>query len=177
MDRAALFAEFRDAFSGVERDPDQSLHQTQLTDQGMSRRIGGSEWAAAGRLDPERSWEEVPSTALDECDAALSHATPESWRFYLPAFMRRALAHFVPPEYKYEKLSAVIFHLTYTSQSSPHLLPRFELLDHRQRRAVRHFLELVEAEALAVVEATNSNYWTYEAALNALDSYWREKGR
>lgn len=142
----------------------------------MRRRIGAAEWAAAGRLDPEESWEDVSGLALDQCDAALSHATPESWRFYLPAFMRRALAHFVPPDYSYEKLSAVLFHLTYTPQNGPHLLPRFELLDPRQRRAVRHFLELVEEETLALVEATNSNYWTYEAAKNALDSYWREEG-
>lgn len=91
--------------------------------------------------------------------------------------MRRALAHFVPPGYAYEKLSAVLFHLTYTPQLGLHLAPRFELLDQRQRRAVRHFLELVEQEALAVVESTNSHYWTYEAAKTALDSYWKEAGR
>lgn len=28
---------------------------------------------------------------MNECDAALSHATPQSWPFYLTAYMRRAL--------------------------------------------------------------------------------------
>jgi hypothetical protein len=176
MDRAALLDELAHAFTGVKRDPEQSLHQAQLTDQGMRRRITDAEWRAAGQLDSEESWERVPATALDECDSALSHFTPESWRFYLPAYMRRALACFVPPAYSYKQLSSVLFHLTYRPDGSSYLLQRFELLDGRQRMAVRHFLEVVECEALALVEATNGHWWAFEDAKAGLDCYWREVG-
>lgn len=173
MDRVALVAELSQAFAGTSRNPELSLHQAHLSDQGMSRQIGGAEWRAAGKLDFGRRWEDVPGVALDECDSALSHLDPEGWRFYLPAFIRRALEHFAPPSYPYEKLCSVLFHLTYTPESSPHVLPRFELLTDAQRTAVRHFLELAERETLAFVEATNDQWWTYESAKCALDSYWR----
>jgi hypothetical protein len=81
----------------------------------------------------------------------------------------------MPPAYSHEKLNSVLFHLTFRPDLSSHLLPRFELLNPKQHRAVRHFLELVESEALAVVGATNSNWWTYEGAQTALDSYWRKE--
>jgi hypothetical protein len=173
MDRVALMHEFGEAFSGVQRDPGQSLRQAHLTDQGISRRILTSEWREAGLLDLEQRWEDVPDSVLDECDAALSHFTLESWRFYLPAFMRRALALFTPPAYASEKLRVVLFHLTLTPALDPYTVPRLELLTVKQSAAVRHFIELVESEALALVERTNDQWWTYESAKNALDSYWR----
>ncbi len=37
------------------------------------------------------NWPDVPARSVDECDAALSHATAASWLFYIPAYMKRAL--------------------------------------------------------------------------------------
>lgn len=41
--------------------------------------------------DTEVNWVDVPASSIDECSAALSYATPASWSFYLPAYMKRAL--------------------------------------------------------------------------------------
>lgn len=79
------------AFAGLQRDEDCTLHQAQLLDQTMSREISEEEWAAAKGLDPQTDWRDVPAASLDECDAVLSHASPQSWLFYIPAYMKRAL--------------------------------------------------------------------------------------
>lgn len=176
MARIALRAEIESAFSGVARDPEQSLHQAQLTDQGMSRRIPGREWMEAGRRDRERSWTEVPGEALDESDAALSHFTPESWRFYLPAYLCRSLALFTAPDFKADLLDIVLFQLTLREEADDglkgYLIERYRSLTPSQHEAVRHFLELVVQESLHLVETTNDHYQTYDAAKTALESYW-----
>jgi hypothetical protein len=180
MARTALRTMIEAAFAGVARDPEQSLHQAQLTDQGMSRRIPGSEWAAAGRRDRESKWTEVPAEALDECDAALSHCTPESWRFYLPAYLCRSLALFVPPNYSTDMLHSVLFHLTCHGDDNPGMrsysLERYQSLTPLQHKAVRRFLELVVRESLELVETTNDHWLTYDHAKKALESYWSEQG-
>jgi len=176
MARIALRAEIEAAFSGVARDPEQSLHQAQLTDQGMSRRIPGREWRDAERRDRERSWTEVPGEALDECDAALSHFTTASWRFYLPAYICRALSLFVPPDLETDLLGIVVFQLTLHEKSDEglrgYLLERYRSLTPAQHEAVRHFLELVVHESLRLVETTNDHYQIYDDAKKALESYW-----
>lgn len=176
MARTALRTMIEKAFAGVARDPEQSLHQAQLTDQGMSRRIPGSEWAAAGRRDRERKWTEVPGEALDECDAALSHFTPESWRFYLPAYLCRSLALFTAPDFKEDLLDRVVFQLTLREEASEglkgYLLERYRSLTPSQHEAIRHFLELVVQESLHLVETTNDHWQTYDSAKTALESYW-----
>ena len=178
MARTALRAEIEAAFAGVARDPEQSLHQAQLTDQGMSRRISGSEWREAENRDRERSWTEVPGEALDECDAALSHFTPDSWRFYLPAYLWRSLALFAPPDLKTDMLRNILFQLTCHADDSggmrSYVLERYQSLNPAQHEAVRHFLELVVHESLHLVETTNDHYQTYDSAKKALESYWSE---
>lgn len=167
MARTVLRIEFEAAFAGVARDPEQSLHQAQLADQGMSRQIHGQEWREAGRRDREKDWTEVSGEALDECDAALSHLTPASWRFYLPAYLCRSLSN-------RKMLHAVLFQLTCPDEDGlkAYLLKRFESLTPGQRGAVRHFLELVLHES----EAEANDHWqTYDHAKTALESYWGEK--
>jgi hypothetical protein len=180
LDRAALIAEIEAAFAGSTRDPEQSLHQSQLTDQSMSRRIHGGEWREAGRRDPELDWREVPGDALDECDAALAHFTPESWRFYLPAYLSRSLAQFSAPRHETTMLHMVLFHLTcdkkYDLGMRSYVLARYQLLTPAQHQAVRHFLELVMQESLHLVETTNDYYQTYADAQTALESYWQGDG-
>lgn len=179
MVRTVLTMEIEAAFAGVARDPEQSLHQSQLTDQGISRRIPGGEWREAGRRDREKSWTEVPGEALDECDAALSHFTWESWRFYLPAYMCRALSLFVRPGFDTELLHNVLFQLTLHGNDADgmkgYLLERYQSLSPAQHEAVRHFLEVVVSESLHLVETTNDYWQTYDDAKKALESYWSER--
>jgi hypothetical protein len=176
MDRTALRKEIETAFAGVTRDPEQTLHQAQLTDQGISRLISGREWREAGLRDREKEWTEVPGEALDECDAALSHFTPASWRFYLPAYLCRSLELFAAPDFKTDLLHRVLFQITLHEDGDSglqgYLLECYQSLTPAQCAAVRHFLELVVRESLELVEATNGYWSTYSDAQKALESYW-----
>jgi hypothetical protein len=153
------------AFLGVQRDAACTLHQAQLADQSLSRKISQEEWGAAGRLDPETDWRDVPAAALDECGAALSHATPRSWHFYLPAYMRRALDLIDEPTW--ESVGSVVFHLTYTEKNNlaAYWLERFHQLNEAQARAVTAFLEFVRDYS--------TEGWSYaDDARLALKKYW-----
>ena len=177
MDRSALLEDIASAFARTRRDPDQSLHQAQLCDRGMSNPASGAEWRAAGERDPETNWSEIPGVAIDECDAALSFFTPESWRFYLPAYLCRSLFHFSAPRFEVGMLGSVLFQLTLLESTDQYKLERYNLLSEGQRQAVLHFLQIIEREALLLVEATNRYWSTYDDAKNALHSHWHAEAR
>lgn len=172
MDRNSFEAELATAFAGVRLDPHQTLHEAQLTDDGIFRNIGAAEMRAARAKDSHRVWTEVPGPALDACDCAMSHFSAQSWCFYLPAYMRRSLDLFCDPLWDAEMLGSVIFHLTIKKEMPLYLA----LLTRAQKLAVRHFLEFVEQESLAYIERTNSYCSLYDDAKAALDSYWRGVG-
>ncbi len=169
MDRNSLEAELVAAFAGVAPDPHQTLHEAQLTDDGIFRNISVAEMRAARAKDSYRVWTEVPATALDACDCAMSHFSAQSWCFHLPAYMRRCLDLFRDPLWDAEMLGSVIFHLTIKKEMPPYL----SRLTQAQKLAVRHFLEFVEQESLSFIERTNSYCSSYDHAKAALDSYWR----
>ena len=178
MNRAGLWDDFFQAFAGLRRDPEQSIHQAQLCDRGMSANpASAAEWRVAEKIDRESSWLDVPDKSIDECDAALSFFSSESWRFYIPAYIRRSLERFHPPQPDERLLLSVLFHLTLRDASNSYTLERYRSLDALQHRAIAHFLRLVEHEALALVEETNDYYEVYDAAKNALHSYWAVEPR
>src|SRR5262245_36690140 len=97
----------------------------------MSREISQEEWDAEKLRDPETDWRGVPADSLDECPAALSHASPQSWLFYLPAYMRYALELLATDALEAADLpSSVIFHLTYDDKPplQGYVLDRFRQL-------------------------------------------------
>jgi len=179
MDRSAIRHTIEAAFAGVERDPEVSLHQAQLLDQTLTRQIPPGEWEDAGLLDLESDWSAVSGESLDECDAALSHLTPMSWRFYLPAYMCRSMDLFAPPKHGTDLLASVIFHLTYRKEAdggiNTYLQERYETLSSSQAVAVREFLEFIEHESLRLIETTNKYWHVYGDAKKALEGYWGEK--
>lgn len=124
-----------EAFAGVRRDESSTLHQAQLADESLGRPILEDEFRQAKQLDPEEGWRDVPLPALDECDAALSHLTPEGWWFYLPACMTRAPALLDRPIWETGLPGSVVCHLTYRNKyprEGPYPLDWFEKLDDRQ---------------------------------------------
>jgi hypothetical protein len=145
MDVSTVLSTIEAAFTGVERDEDCTLHQAQLSDQGMSREISDAEWSSAKGKDLETDWRQIPASFLDECDAALSHATPESWRFYLPAYMCRALGLLEADDLKTWLPGSIVFHLTYTKSPGleSYVLDRFKMLNPAQVLAVKGFLEFI----------------------------------
>ena len=156
------------AFCDVMRDENCTLHQAQLADQGLGREIRDAEWRAAKLKDQETDWRSIPAVFLDECDAALSHATPQSWRFYLPAYMRRALRLLDADILDTMLSGSVIFHLTYSDKhpgEAAYTLERFQTLNATQEQAVRSFLEYIRDYPWKVTS------YSEEAQL-ALRKYW-----
>jgi hypothetical protein len=156
------------AFADVRRDPDQSLHQAQLDDQGIAREIPAEERAKAALLDDHTEWHEVSESELQECPDAMSHLLPASWVFYLPAYMRAAITLLDRPLWKADLPHRVLFALTY-SDTYPgikyYYLGRFEKLSAAQFEAVKQFLMFVERNA------AGENFYSRDAS-EALRSYW-----
>jgi len=168
VDREAIISTIACAFRTVDRDDSYTLHEAQLTDQSMRREIPAKEFTDAKRLDPHQDWREIPASSIDECDAALSHLSPKGWRFYIPAYMTRAVELLDQPVWKTSLPGSVVFHLTYPKKEVPlqfYKLDRFNLLDEVQVAAVVTFLEYVAAHAPA-------DAGIREDAQVALKRYW-----
>ncbi len=157
-----------EAFAGTQRDESCTIHQAQLADETLDREIPDEEWQVAKGRDPEINWRDVPTSSLDECDAALSHATPTSWLFYLPAYMKRALELLNANSEGSNLPNSVIFHLTLdrgSSGSSFYVFERFKQITPAQERAIVAFLEYVKGYSTA-------DRWHPKCAKEALASYW-----
>ena len=119
---------------------------------------------AARDLDRERDWRDVPDRAIRECSVALSFLDPESWRFYLPAYIRYGLRH-----RDKGAVDSAIYALDPAGirQHERITEERFGILNARQVRAVCSFL----------LFASQSDHWCdHVVAKEALDDYWRERG-
>ena len=164
----SVLALIDEAFIGVQRDEDCTLHHAQLLDCTMDWEISEGEWNDAKRRDPETDWRAVPASSIDECDAALSHATSQSWLFYMPAYMKRALELLDADLLMTWLPGSVIFHLTYDNKD-PGLgwrsIERFRQLTTQQNDAVVAFLNYIVAYP---VKRTS---YAREAA-EALNRYW-----
>lgn len=163
-DAQLVIERIRQAFAGVALGNGLSIHEAQLADQSISRAISPLEYARARRLDTQNCWQQVPAETLEACDAALSHLCPLGWRFYLPAYMVRAieLAHT-----REELPASVIFHLTaHHADSDPcRNLERFRKLNTQQHEAVRAFLAFMAADDPCFLGRD-------KAAKRALERFW-----
>ncbi len=171
MDRATVEKLIRDAFRGIERDEECTLHQAELRDHVGDRDIAESEWQEAKNKDQETDWRDVSADFLDECEAALSHASVRCWRFYLPAYMTRALQLLDVCIWKTCLPGSVIFHLTFGGERdslAARRLERYEALSFQQKNAVRSFLEYVQDYPTEVKSYCNDaevalrNYWSLD---------------
>ena len=168
MDKAQLLRRLAVAFSDVVRDESFTLHEAQLADQSLGRIIPEGEYSTARALDTHTKWEEIPSHFLEECDAALSHLTPEGWHFYMAAYIRRALELIDRPICETFLPGQVVFQLTLLQDYpgiGPYKLKRFRQLSESQTLVVRDFLKYVETHASA-------DSGLQENATLALNSYW-----
>lgn len=162
MDAAeAIIEEIRAAFAGVRRG-EISLHEAEVIDE-----YGSDESREMARTqDVENCWEDVPDSHIEECTTALCHVDPESWRYYVPAYMCWALRHF-------ETSSSIVVDFTiYTFKPSElddsvlnYQMKRYELLNKAQCKAVCRFLQYM----------ANCNRADSDAAKTALVEYWRRR--
>jgi hypothetical protein len=146
------------AFAGVRRGSI-TLHEAEVLDSYGT----DAERQDARTLDTEEDWRQVPDSSIRECPTALSFVDPESWRFYLPAYMRFGLRFLANPN------NGAIDHAIYALDkgSTPYLfdhqLERFRTLNLEQARAVQKFLAFA---------SENEDVCDSQIARNALEAYW-----
>jgi hypothetical protein len=159
MEPAKVLSEIARAFP-VEPLPAITLRQGQLTDQGMGRSISEEEWEAEGRRDRGVPWPQIEDSALEECDAALSHLDNEDFIYYLPAFLAYLVRDIAAGRRDVGGLAGyVIFAITDQSNYS---LSRVKKLSDTQIGAVINVLRFVrDSGGLYVAEANEalSRYW------------------
>jgi hypothetical protein len=147
------------AFAGVRRGQI-TLHEAEAMDGYAS----AAQRQQARARDPEEDWRHISGPSLDECPEALSFVDPESWRFYLPAFMRHGLRNLESSPLAV--MDRVIYTLDPGSappSSVAHAHARFRTLDRAQAEAVRRFLKLA---------SENDDHCDAEVAKDALERYW-----
>lgn len=120
--------------------------------------------ARARLLDTESAWEQVPDTAIEECQSALSHLDPVSWSFYVPAYMSWSLENFLTNESIVCDFTSYTFLLHEEEQCLvAWAQERFRGLDAAQSRAVCRFLRCM---------ADHEGRCDGDAARRALEQTW-----
>src|SRR5215472_5515883 len=147
--RPELIAEIIRAFDVVTLGDGITLHQALAID---DRKSSEEQWAAR-RLDSERRWQDVPRTALVECQTAPSFLDQKGFVYYLPAFMVRGLEDL--DHDTGVSFDSCVYHLLHDPQNSlrksepASIAARYGFTD-AQCRAIARFLRFV------LVRTTNS---------------------
>ena len=153
------------AFEGVER-ASTSLRQYRLTDlKGMSGEITDQEWTEAGRNRLDQVWQDIPDSEIEECGVLLAHMEPESFRYFLPAYLRYSLKHYDLPIWKFDVIGSTVFAVFPSGETRfrNYVTDQLSLLDKKQRLAVTEFLRFVANHADEVQRPD---------ARKALDRFW-----
>jgi hypothetical protein len=170
MEADELIESIRAAFP-LEPLPEMSLRQAWLSDQTMDREIGEEEWAAAGKADEGRSWEQFSDEELMSREEALAHLEEPAFVYYLPAFLSFTVRHCSaglsdPAE---PLVGSTVFSVTHLS---PYSLGRYKRLNDCQQAVVVAFLEFVAAYGNPYQRATAneglSRYWKTDEVFKPL---------
>jgi hypothetical protein len=152
---ASLVSEIEMAFADVRRGAT-TIHEAEILDRAFA---AAHERELARAKDRETRWQEIPDDTIAECFDALAFLDPESWRYYLPAYMRWALVHLADEHH--DAIDGVIYSL---SSHGPDAIARYEVLSPEQSRAVCRFLRAMMDLPPGEVDG--------EAAQDGLDRYW-----
>ena len=165
MDAPALLAKIDQCFP-VLPTPKMSLRQALLADQSLTRLIKKEECLAAGRIDGSTPWNRLMDQDLIQCRDGIAHLLPESFRYYLGAFLRFSITHVKAECYSPQKdlLGSVIFSITNRSKYN---LLRLACLDSCQAEAVAAYLRLVRDDSGPWAQ----DYYV-DLAAKALKRYW-----
>lgn len=160
--RISIVEEITRAFDGVAREDGVTLHQTRA----MDDCDGPEEELAARQLDTESRWQDVPVDDMDEYSDIFAFLDPKGFRYYLPAYMIRALTGDTPGS---GNISEILAYTLVPNSCMPQDMwavnddndvLRFRLLNRAQSHAVYRFLQF------------QANYEQDEEARLALDRYW-----
>src|SRR5450432_2467058 len=88
IEAQSIIDEIRNSFSDVKRGP-LSPHQANNVKYATPQQLN-----EFGNLDVDDNWAEIPDQDIEANDRALYGADPESWRYFLPAWMIWSLRSF-----------------------------------------------------------------------------------
>jgi hypothetical protein len=159
--RDEIIAEINVAFENARRGKI-TLHETEIIDHCGSEK----QRRKAQRLDTESRWQDVPASVIELHYSALSFLCPESFRYYLPAYMIWSLRYF---KISHSASSDWTIYALAPNTNKPldkRTLERFSLFSLAQKRAVQRFLQFMVDHGDG-----HADSWQAELALNA---YWNE---
>lgn len=156
--RIVLIGQIRAAFASVTRLGGVSLHEADVIDGYGSPQQRN----AARKLDTDRVWWEVPETDIERYHWILPFLDATGFRYYVPAYMTWALAHY---EYS-ESVSGdmTIYALDCGEGRNDQRLQYFQLFSREQSEAVCAFLRFMEDYSAGMADSG--------AAFGALKRYW-----
>lgn len=138
----SIIGEIRVAFAGVRRGRI-TIHEAEVIDS----RGDDDQRRLARKQDSESDWECVPDQDIEECCWALPHLDPESWRYYIPAYMIWTLTNFRSSDSVVSDFTIYTFEPYLADpQMRAHATDRFGLLNEPQSRAVCQFLRHMAAD-------------------------------
>ena len=166
-DAASLIACIEREFAGTQR-AETSVRQLLLTDKyGMSEDISEREWVASGKDRVDSIWQEIPDAEIEECEGLLTHMEAEEFLYYLPAYMRYAVAYQHRTSWETDVLGMTVHALSPFERNRDlraHAIAKYAVFNAAQRQAVVLFLTFVAQ----VDESLSGKY-----ALDALANYWQ----
>lgn len=139
-----------------------TLHQAEVIDSDGSV----LDQQKARLLDQDTSWDQVPDSSLEECTSAICHLDPESWRYYLPAYLVWSIRNYQHSDAI--MIDFTIYSLKLTEDNdllTEYEMNRFRLLDHEQSVAVYKFLDFM---------AEQDEFVDSSAADEAITLYWHQ---
>lgn len=158
-ERVAIIEEIVDAFRGVTRG-EITLHEADVIDDD-----GSDEEAENARsLDTENSWEEIPEEWIEHCSSTLPFFDPQSWQYYIPAYMIWTLKNFQVGDSITSDWTICTFDLSEDDpESKQYNMERFQQLNQKQSAAVCQFLRYMSRDNERV---------DGQVAKKALQKYW-----
>ena len=162
--RNEIITEITRAFANVRRG-DVTLHEARVIDSCGSDK----KRRAARSLDTESRWEDVPAAIIEAHPMILSYLCPESFRYYIAAYMVWSLRHYGSS--CSDSLDFTIYALTPDTNKlqDKWKLERFSIFSPAQARATQRFLRFMIVEGDSYTD-------TYQAEL-ALNVYWNEAAK
>jgi hypothetical protein len=163
-DAEAIIEEIRHAFRGVHRGRI-TLHEAEVIDE-----YGSDEQRAEARQrDTDDCWERVPDDHIAECTTALCYLDPESWRYYIPAYMIWSLRHLrISNSCIIDATINAFVPSNVDVALDEHSMERYRLLSVEQSKAVCRFLRY-----MARYDAMSSDYVDPFISM-ALQKHWAQ---
>jgi len=149
-----ILSEIETAFHGVPRGKI-TLHEADA----INCCFSDSERAKERQKDTETQWQDVPDAFIENLPFALSFLCPESFRYYIAAYMKWTLTHF-------RKSHSASINSTIYALSSAVSDEQFLIFSREQKNAIKHFLEYMalygeDHADCAQAEFALTYYWNY----------------